>query len=95
LAYLKATQVNEAIYTKEQHLRDLAEAASWCKHHNAPSAYLKAIECLGRCSGHYVDKSEVTQIKKSDANLLDELERALGPEARRAAEQRLGFKGLH
>jgi hypothetical protein len=95
LAYLKTTQVNEAIYTKEQHLKDLAEAASWCKQHNAPSAYVKAIECLGRCSGHYVDKSEVTQIKKSDASLLDELEKLLGPDARKSAERRLGYKGLH
>jgi len=31
LAYLKATQITEALYTKEQHLKDLADAARWCK----------------------------------------------------------------
>jgi hypothetical protein len=58
LAYLKVNQITEAVYTKEEHLKDLAEAARWCKEHRAPSAYVKAIECLGRCSGHYVEKSK-------------------------------------
>ncbi len=95
LAYLTATQITEAVYTKEEHLKDLAEAARWCKEHRAPSAYLKAIECLGRCSGHYVEKSEITHIEKSDKDMLDKLEQMLGPEARRAAERRLGIKDLH
>jgi len=95
LAYLKASQIMEAVYTKEEHLKDLAEAARWRKEHRAPSAYVKAIECLGRCSGHYVDKSEITHIEKSDKDMLDKLEQMLGPDARRAAERRLGIKGLH
>ena len=95
LAYLKASQITEAVYTKEEHLKDLAEAARWCKEHKAPSAYVKAIECLGRCSGHYVDKSEITHIEAKDKDMLDKLEQMLGPEARRAAVRRLGIKGLH
>jgi hypothetical protein len=95
LAYLKASQITEAVYTKEEHLKDLAEAARWCKEHRAPSAYVKAIECLGRCSGHYVEKSEITHVERSDQELLAKLEAALGPEARRAAERRLGIKGVH
>jgi len=95
LAYLKANQITEAIYTKEQHLKDLADAARWCKEHRAPSAYVKAIECLGRCSGHYVEKSQVTHVQQTDQELLDKLEQMLGPEARRVAEQRLGIKSLH
>jgi len=52
LAYLKANQITEAIYTKERHLKDLADAARWCKDNKAPSAYVKAIECLGIKSLH-------------------------------------------
>ena len=95
LAYLKVNQITEAVYTKEEHLKDLAEAARWCKEHRAPSAYVTAIECLGRCSGHYVEKSEITHIEQADKDMLDKLEQMLGPEARRAAERRLGIKGLH
>jgi len=95
LAYLKANQITEALYTKEQHRKDLADAARWCKEHKAPSAYVKAIECLERCSGHYVEKSHVTHVQRTDQELLDKLEAMLGPEARRVAEQRLGIKSLH
>ena len=31
LAYLKASQITEAVYTKKQHLADMAEAARACK----------------------------------------------------------------
>jgi len=95
LAYLKANQITEAVYTTEQHMKDLADAARWCKENKAPSAYVKAIECLGRCSGHYVEKSQITHIQRSNQELLDKLEAMRGPEARRAAERRLGIKGLH
>ena len=91
LAYLKATQISEAIYTKEAHILDMAEAARACKENKAWSAYVKAVESLGRCAGHYVDKSEITHIKSTDKQLLDKLENVLGPEARREAEQRLGI----
>ena len=95
LAYLKANQITEAVYTKQQHLADMAEAARACKENKAWSAYVKATESLGRCAGHYVEKSEITQIKKTDKELLDEIEAKLGPEARKAAERRLGINGLH
>ena len=91
LAYLKATQINEAIYTKEAHILDMAEAARACKEAKAWSAYVKAVESLGRCAGHYVDKSEITHIKGTDKDMLDKLENVLGLEARREAEQRLGI----
>ena len=91
LAYLKATQISEAIYTKEAHILDMAEAARACKENKAWSAYVKAIESLGRCAGHYVDKSEITHIKGTDKDMLDKLENVLGPDARREAEQRLGI----
>ena len=95
LAYLKATQITEALYTKEKHILDMAEAARACKENKAWAAYVKATESLGRCAGHYVDKSEITHIKSADKDLLDRLESALGPEARREAAQRLGIKELH
>ena len=95
LAYLKATQITEALYTKEAHIQDMAEAARACKESKAWSAYVKATENLGRCAGHYVDKSEITHIKSADKDLLDRLESTLGPEARREAAQRLGIKELH
>jgi len=91
LAYLKATQINEAIYTKEAHILDMAEAARACKENKSWSAYVKAVESLGRCAGHYVDKSEITHIKGTDKDMLDKLENVLGLEARREAEQRLGI----
>ena len=91
LAYLKATQISEAIYTKEAHILDMAEAARACKENKAWSAYVKAVESLGRCAGHYVDKSEITHIKGTDKDMLDKLENVLGLEARREAEQRLGI----
>ena len=91
LAYLKATQITEAIYTKEAHILDMAEAARACKENKAWSAYVKAVESLGRCAGHYVDKSEITHIKGTDKDMLDKLENVLGLEARREAEQRLGI----
>ena len=95
LAYLKATQISEAIYTKEAHILDMAEAARACKENKAWSAYVKATESLGRCAGHYVDKTEITHIKSADKDLLDRLENMLGPDARREAAQRLGIKELH
>ena len=95
LAYLKATQITEAIYTKEAHIQDMAEAARACKENKAWAAYVKATESLGRCAGHYVDKSEITHIKSADKDMLDKLESMLGPEARREAAQRLGIKELH
>ncbi len=95
LAYLKANQITEAVYTKQQHLADMAEAARVCKENKAWSAYVKATESLGRCAGHYVDKTEITDIKQKDKDLLDELEKVLGPEVRKAAEERLGYKDLH
>ena len=91
LAYLKATQITEALYTKEKHLEDMAEAARACKENKSWSAYVKAVESLGRCAGHYVDKSEITHIKGTDKDMLDKLENVLGLEARREAEQRLGI----
>jgi len=63
LAYLKATQISEAIYTKEAHILDMAEAARACKENKSWSAYVKATECLVRCAGHYVDKTEITHIR--------------------------------
>ena len=95
LAYLKATQITEALYTKEKHILDMAEAARACKENKAWAAYVKATESLGRCAGHYVDKSEITHIKSADKDMLDKLESMLGPEARREAAQRLGIKELH
>jgi len=95
LAYLKASQITEAVYTKQQHLADMAEAARACKENKAWAAYVKATESLGRCAGHYVDKTELTHIKSQDKDMLDKLEQMLGPEARRAAEERLGMKGLY
>ena len=95
LAYLKATQITEALYTKEAHILDMAEAARACKENKAWAAYVKATESLGRCAGHYVDKSEITHIKSADKDMLDKLESMLGPEARREAAQRLGIKELH
>jgi len=95
LAYLKATQITEALYTKEKHILDMAEAARACKENKAWAAYVKATESLGRCAGHYVDKTEITHIKSADKDLLDRLENMLGPEARREAAQRLGIKELH
>ena len=91
LAYLKATQITVALYTKEAHILDMAEAARACKENKAWSAYVKAVESLGRCAGHYVDKSEITHIKGTDKDMLDKLENVLGPDARREAEQRLGI----
>jgi len=93
--WLKATQITEAVYTKQQHLADMAEAARVCKENKAWAAYVKATESLGRCAGHYVDKTEITQIKQKDKDMLYKLEQMLGPEVRRAAEQRLGIKELH
>ena len=96
LAYLKATQLTEALYTKEAHILDMAEAARACKENKAWSAYVKATESLGRCAGHYVDKTEITHIKSADKDRdLDRIEKNLGTPARREAEQRLGIKELH
>ena len=94
LAYLKATQITEALYTKEAHFQDMAEAARACKENKSWSAYVKATESLGRCAGHYVDKTEITHIQAADKDLLDNIEKQLGPDARREAERRLGMK-LH
>ena len=96
LAYLKATQVTEALYTKEQHIQDMAEAARACKQNKSWSAYVKATESLGRCAGHYVDRAEVTHVRGADIDLLDRIEKSLGPTARKEAERRLGMsKELH
>lgn len=95
LAYLKATQLTEALYTKEAHILDMAEAARACKENKAWSAYVKAVESMGRCAGHYVDKTEITHVKSADKDLLDRIEKNLGTPARREAEQRLGIKELH
>jgi len=95
LAYLKATQISEAIYTKEAHILDMAEAARACKENKAWAAYVKATESLGRCAGHYVDKTEITHTKSKDKDMLDKLEQMLGSDARREAERRLGIKELH
>ena len=95
LAYLKATQITEALYTKEAHILDMAEAARACKENKSWSAYVKATESLGRCAGHYVDKTEITHIKKADIDLLDQIEKSLGTPARKEAERRLGIKALH
>ena len=95
LAYLKATQITEALYTKEAHILDMAEAARACKENKAWSAYVKAVESLGRCAGHYADKTEITHIKSADKDLLDRIEKNLGTPARIEAEQRLGIKEPH
>jgi hypothetical protein len=91
LAYLKATQITEALYTKEAHFQDMAEAARACKENKAWSAYVKATESLGRCAGHYVDKVEIEHTRKSDVDLLEQIERSLGHSARVEAERRLGL----
>jgi len=91
LAYLKATQITEALYTKEKHILDMAEAARACKENKAWAAYVKATESLGRCAGHYVDKTEITHIKSADKDLLDRIEKNLGTPARKEAERRLGI----
>jgi len=91
LAYLKATQITEAVYTKQAHIKDMAEAARSCKENRAWSAYVKAIENLGRCAGHYVAKSEITHIERADKDMLDRIEATMGMEARRKAEEELGY----
>jgi hypothetical protein len=73
----------------------MAEAARACKENKSWSAYVKATESLGRCAGHYVEKTEITHVRSADKDMLDNLERMLGPEARREAERRLGIKELH
>ena len=96
LAYLKSTQVTEALYTKEAHILDLAEAARVCKENKAWAAHVKATELLGRCAGHYVDKAEITHISSKDNELLGQIEKSLGTAARKEAERRLGMsKELH
>ena len=92
LAYLKATQLTEALYTKEAHILDMAEAARACKENKAWSAYVKAVESLGRCAGHYVDKAEINHIRSADIDLLDRIEKAFGLEARHKAERDMGYK---
>ena len=95
LGYLKSEQITEAAYTKEQHLKDLAAVVDQCRQAGAWSALVKATELLGKATGVYVDKSEVTHIKKGDTALLDEIEAQLGQEARKAAERRLGLEKMH
>jgi hypothetical protein len=95
LTYLKASQITEAVYTKQQHLADMAEAARACKENKAWAAYVKATESLGRCAGHYVDKTEITNTKQQDQDMLDTLEKMLGPKVRKAAEEFLGYTDLH
>jgi hypothetical protein len=70
----------------------MAEAARACKENKSWSAYVKATESLGRCAGHYVDKTEINHIRSADKDLLAQLEKLLGPEAAQTAALRMGYK---
>jgi len=91
LGLLKAERVSEAWYTKEQHLKAVAEDIELCRRNGSWSAMVKARELLAKSAGLLVDKSEVTHIRKSDTELLEALERELGPEARKQAERKMGL----
>ena len=60
----------------------MAEAARARKESQSWSAYVKATESLGRCAGHYVSRAEVTHARSADTDLLDRIEKSLGPTAR-------------
>ena len=91
LDLIKVEQISEATYTKEAHLEAMQEAARVCKENGSWSAMVKALESLGKCAGHYVDKTEITHIKSADTDMLDKLEQMLGSDARKKAERKLGL----
>ena len=96
LDYLKTARitegVTESLYTKQRLLDDLADVAEAAKQNKAWSTYFKSIEAIGKAQGHFVAYSEaIVTTRKADNDLIEQIGKSLGPEAEKAARDRLAL----
>ncbi len=91
LSVIKTEQISVANYTLEAHLADMANIMELALAKGNISAATKACENLGKACNHYTTHTETTVTHKADIELLDNIEREFGQEARTKAEKRLGL----
>ncbi len=91
LSVIKTQQISVANYTLEAHLADMANIKELALAKGNISAATKACENLGKACNHYTTHTETTVTHKADIELLDNIEREFGQEARTKAEKRLGL----